>query len=422
MFLDLDNFKQVNDSLGHTTGDKLLGEIARRLGSIVGPRDLVARWGGDEFVILHRHGAGQLETPALARRIIDEIGRAVVIDGSEVIVGASIGTASAPDDGATPDVLLSNADIALYAAKADGRRGWRAFEREMDTKIQVRRLIELELRAAVANDAIDVHFQPIVDVMTRRIVAFEALARWRHPVRGAVSPAEFIPIVEEIGLMEEFGACVLRRACRACAAWPRHVSVSVNLSPSQFRSGNIEAIVEATLSASGLRPDRLDLEITESTLLDDRGDARGTLDALRARGCRISLDDFGTGYSSLSYLLSFPLDRVKIDRSFTVGLGIHERASILVESVACDEPQARHDRADRRRRDRTADADHRATRNDRRGAGLPVQPAGRVGGGARAGRSRQEPQPGGGGLKAGVLRLTRLSARRRAPRRRPNPI
>jgi diguanylate cyclase (GGDEF)-like protein len=334
MFLDLDNFKQVNDSLGHATGDKLLAEIARRLGGIVGPRDLVARWGGDEFVILHRHGVGQPDTPALARRIIEEIGRAVVIDGSEVIVGASIGTASAPDDGVTPDVLLSNADIALYAAKADGRRGWRAFEREMDTKIQVRRLVELELRIAVANDAIDVHFQPIVDVRTRRIVSFEALARWRHPVRGAVSPAEFIPILEEIGLMEEFGACVLRRACEACASWPDGVSVSVNLSPSQFRSGNIEAIVDRVLKATDLRPDRLDIEITESTLLDDRSDARRTLDALRGRGCRISLDDFGTGYSSLSYLLSFPLDRVKIDRSFTMGLGIQERASILVESVA----------------------------------------------------------------------------------------
>ena len=334
MFLDLDNFKQVNDSLGHATGDKLLAEIARRLGGIVGPRDLVARWGGDEFVILHRHSGGQTDTPALARRIIEKIGRAVVVDGSEVIVGASIGTASAPDDGTTPDVLLSKADIALYAAKADGRRGWRAFEREMDTKIQVRRLVELELRIAVANGAIDVHFQPIVDVRTRRIVSFEALARWRHPVRGAVSPAEFIPIVEEIGLMEEFGACVLWRACEACASWPDGVSVSVNLSPSQFRSGNIEAIVDRALNATNLRPDRLDLEITESTLLDDRGDARRTLEALRGRGCRISLDDFGTGYSSLSYLLSFPLDRVKIDRSFTMGLGIQERASILVESVA----------------------------------------------------------------------------------------
>ncbi len=334
MFLDLDDFKQVNDSLGHRTGDKLLAEIARRLRAIIGPRDLVARWGGDEFVILHADGPDQPTTPALARRIIDEISRAVVIDGSEVIVGASIGSASAPEDGVSPDALLSNADIALYAAKADGRRGWRAFERSMDTKIQVRRLIELELRAAVANDAIEVHFQPIVDVSTAKILGFEALARWRHPVRGPVSPAEFIPIVEEIGLMEELGAGVLRRACLACASWPEGINVSVNLSSSQFRHGNIEKTILAALEAADLAPERLDLEITESTLLDDRGDTRRTLEALRAHGLRISLDDFGTGYSSLSYLLSFPLDRIKIDRSFTLGLGIQERASILVESVA----------------------------------------------------------------------------------------
>ena len=334
MFLDLDDFKQVNDSLGHRTGDKLLTEIARRLRAIMGPRDLVARWGGDEFVILHHNGEGRPVTPAIARRIIEEVSRPVVIDGSEVVVGASIGSATAPDDGVTPDALLSNADIALYAAKADGRRGWRAFEKAMDTKIQVRRLIELELRAAVANDAIDVHFQPIVDVKTRRIVAFEALARWRHPVRGPVSPAEFIPIVEEIGLMEELGAGVLRRACAACASWPDDITVSVNLSPSQFRNGNIEKAIAEALQSADLAPERLDIEITELTLLDNRRDVRGTLDALRSRGLRVSLDDFGTGYSSLSYLLSFPLDRIKIDRSFTIGLGIQERASILVESVA----------------------------------------------------------------------------------------
>ena len=188
MFLDLDNFKQVNDSLGHRTGDKLLLEIARRLQLLVGPQDLVARWGGDEFVILHRHDADQPTTPELARLIIEATGKPVVIDGSEVVVGASIGTASAPDDGLTADALLSNADIALYAAKADGRRGWRAFEPAMDTRIQVRRLIELELRAAVATDAIHVYFQPILDVATRRIVSFEALARWRHPSRGNVRP------------------------------------------------------------------------------------------------------------------------------------------------------------------------------------------------------------------------------------------
>jgi len=212
MFLDLDDFKQVNDSLGHRIGDKLLVEIARRLCAVIGPRDLVARWGGDEFVILQHHGPGRSDTPALAKRIIDEINRAVIIDGSEVIVGASIGSATAPIDGFSPDVLLSKADIALYAAKADGRRVWRPFEPAMDTKIQIRRLIELDLRAAVATGAIDVHFQPIVAVSTRQIVGFEALARWHHALRGRITPAEFIPIVEEIGLMEELGAAVLRRA------------------------------------------------------------------------------------------------------------------------------------------------------------------------------------------------------------------
>ena len=334
MFLDLDDFKQVNDSLGHRTGDKLLVEIASRLRAIIGPRDLVARWGGDEFVILHHHEPGQLETEALAKLIIDEINRAVVIDGSEVIVGASIGSASAPDDGLSPDALLSKADIALYAAKADGRRSWRAFEQEMDAKIQIRRLIELELRAAVATDQIEVYFQPIVSVATRQIVGFEALARWRSTLLGPVSPAEFIPIVEEIGLMEEMGAAMLRRACKACAGWPEAVSVSVNLSSTQFRSGNLESTILGALADAQLAPERLDLEITESTLLEDRGDTRRTLQSLRAQGMRVSLDDFGTGYSSLSYLLSFPLDRIKIDRSFTMGLGLQERASVLVEGVS----------------------------------------------------------------------------------------
>src|ERR1700722_1234738 len=334
MFLDLDDFKQVNDSLGHRTGDKLLVEIANRLRAIIGPRDLVARWGGDEFVILHHHDPGQLETHDLAKRIIDEINRAVIIDGSEVIVGASIGSASAPDDGLSPDALLSKADIALYAAKADGRRSWRAFEQEMDAKIQIRRLIELELRAAVATDQIEVYFQPIVSVATRQIVGFEALARWRSTLLGPVSPAEFIPIVEEIGLMEEMGAAMLKRACKACAGWPDEVSVSVNLSSTQFRSGNLESTILGALADAQLAPERLDLEITESTLLEDRGDTRRTLQSLRAQGMRVSLDDFGTGYSSLSYLLSFPLDRIKIDRSFTMGLGLQERASVLVEGVS----------------------------------------------------------------------------------------
>ncbi len=334
LFLDLDDFKQVNDSLGHARGDKLLAAIAKRLQAIVRPSDLVARWGGDEFAILQRPVKDPLQTAELAEQIIREIRRPVFVDGYEVIVGASIGSASAPNDGMTPEAILSNADMALYAAKGEGRGNWRAFEKSMDAKIQIRRLIELDLRAAVANDAIEVYYQPIVAVATGEIAGFEALARWNHPVRGRVPPGEFIPIVEELGLMEEFGASVLRRACLACASWPNNISVSVNLSPMQFRNGRVEQTVLDALSAAKLAPERLDLEITESTLLDDRGSTRATLESLRKLGVRISLDDFGTGYSSLSYVLAFPLDRIKIDRSFTIGLGLQERASILVESVA----------------------------------------------------------------------------------------
>ncbi len=334
LFLDLDDFKQVNDSLGHARGDKLLTAVARRLQGIVRDTDVVARWGGDEFAILQRPVADPGQAGELAEQILCEIRRPVFIDGYEVIVGASVGSASAPKDGETPEAILSNADMALYAAKAEGRGNWRAFEKSMDAKIQIRRLVELDLRAAVANDAIEVHFQPIVEVATRQISGFEALARWNHPVRGRVSPAEFIPIVEELGLMNEFGASVLRRACVACAAWPGEVSVSVNLSPAQFRGGRVVETVREALAAANLPATRLDLEITESTLLDDRGSTRETLAALRELGVRISLDDFGTGYSSLSYVLAFPLDRIKIDRSFTIGLGLQDRASILVESVA----------------------------------------------------------------------------------------
>jgi diguanylate cyclase (GGDEF)-like protein len=334
LFLDLDDFKQVNDSLGHARGDKLLTAVARRLQGLVRETDIVARWGGDEFAILQRPVADPGEAGELAKQILREIRRPVFIDGYEVIVGASVGSASAPKDGETPEAILSNADMALYAAKAEGRGNWRAFEKSMDAKIQIRRLVELDLRAAVANDAIEVHFQPIVAVATRQISGFEALARWNHPVRGRVSPAEFIPIVEELGLMNEFGASVLRRSCLACASWPGDVSVSVNLSPAQFRSGRVVETVREALAAANLPASRLDLEITESTLLDDRGSTRETLETLRKLGVRISLDDFGTGYSSLSYVLAFPLDRIKIDRSFTIGLGLQDRASILVESVA----------------------------------------------------------------------------------------
>ena len=376
MFLDLDDFKQVNDSLGHRTGDKLLVEIARRLSAIIDPHDLVARWGGDEFVILHRHAPGQSETPAVAKRIIGEINRAVVIDGSEVIVGASIGSASAPDDGISPDALLSKADIALYAAKADGRRVWRAFEPAMDAKIQIRRLIELELRAAVASDGIDVHFQPIVAVGTGRIVGFEALARWQSAVLGSISPTEFIPIVEEIGLMEEMGAAVLRRACAACAAWPDGVSVSVNLSSTQFRNGNLEKTILGALAAANLAPERLDLEITE--IDPARGSGRH---APRAPGLtRPGLAHFARRFRHRIFepQLSPELPaRPDQDRSH-----VHDGAWRSGARVGAgrkrrrDEPPARHVRVDRRRRNSQAAQNDRNAGHDRRGARLPFQSAG----------------------------------------------
>jgi diguanylate cyclase (GGDEF)-like protein len=334
MFVDLDDFKQVNDSLGHTSGDALLVEIAKRLRAIVGANGLVARWGGDEFIILLRSSPEDDRTAELASRLLKEIEQPVFTADAEIIVGASIGSASAPQDGATPEVILSKADMALYAAKADGRRRWRPFEKAMDAKVHIRRLIELDLRTAVANDAIEIFFQPIVNVKTSKVVSFEALARWNHPVRGRMSPAEFIPVVEALGLMNDMGANVLKRACLACASWPEHVRVSVNLSPSQFKSGKLVQTVEDALRMANLSPDRLELEITESVLLDDNGATSELLQNLRSLGIHISLDDFGTGYSSLSYLLSFPLDRIKIDRSFTVGLGVHERFLTVIDSIS----------------------------------------------------------------------------------------
>ena len=333
LIVDLDNFKQVNDSLGHGCGDALLSIIAERLRVAVGSVGLVARWGGDEFTILLNTAKSE-ELSNLTGRILSEVERPVVVASNEIVVGASIGSASAPADGHSANALLSGADMALYAAKAAGRRGWRAFEVYMDKEVHIRRLIELDLRLAVASDAIDVHYQPIVNVSTSKVVSFEALARWFHPTRGKMSPADFIPIVETLGLMNEMGTNVLRRACSACASWPKGIRVSVNVSPSQLRAGKFVETVQDALRAADLDSDRLEIEITESALLDDDGAASVALQALRSIGVRISLDDFGTGYSSLSYLQNISFDRIKIDRSFIIGLGIQERSSILVESVA----------------------------------------------------------------------------------------
>ena len=334
LFVDLDQFKQVNDTLGHPAGDALLFAVAERLRNIIRDTDLVARFGGDEFVVLQTPMRDPEAASTLARRIVDELGNSYDIDGHRVVIGASVGIAIAPRDGAGADVLLKNADMALYRAKSEGRGSWRFFEPEMDVKAQARRSLELDLRHAVATEAFEVYYQPLINLKNARISTCEALLRWPHPERGMIPPAEFIPIAEEMGLIVEIGNWVLRRALLDCAQWPNDVRVAVNLSPIQFRRGNVMRAVTDALAAAGLKPERLELEITESVLLQDTEATRALLLQLRDFGVRIALDDFGTGYSSLSYLNNFPLHKVKIDRSFLAGVGENKRSLPLLRNVA----------------------------------------------------------------------------------------
>ena len=334
LFLDLDDFKQVNDSLGHARGDKLLCAVGDRLRSAVGDTDVVARWGGDEFAILLPSREDAREPSSKAERIITEINRPFQIDGYEIVIGASVGVAKLHRDGLTLETLLSNADLALYAAKGEGRNRWRSYEPQLGLNAQSRRTLEIDLRAAIANETIEVQYQPIHNAATREIVGCEALARWDHPTRGRISPAEFIPIAEELGLMDSLGRIILQRACHACASWPERIFVAVNLSPLQVRGGRVAAAIAEALELSDLAPHRLEVEITESTILHDLPSTRQTLRMIRELGVRISLDDFGTGFSSLSYLHTFPLDKIKIDRSFTMAIGSDHRASIVIASVA----------------------------------------------------------------------------------------
>jgi diguanylate cyclase (GGDEF)-like protein len=334
LFVDLDQFKQVNDTLGHPAGDALLFAVAERLRNIVRESDLVARFGGDEFVVLQTPLRNPEASATLARRIVEELSNTYDVDGHRVVIGASVGIAIAPRDGAGADVLLKNADMALYRAKSEGRGSWRFFEPEMDVKAQARRSLELDLRHAVATGAFEVHYQPLVNLKTGRISTCEALLRWRHPERGMIPPGEFIPIAEEMGLIVDIGNWVLNRACLDCAKWPDDVRVAVNLSPIQFRRGNVMRAITDALAMSGLATERLEIEITESVLLQDTEATRALLLQLREFGVRISLDDFGTGYSSLSYLHLFPLHKVKIDRSFLAALGANKRALPLLRNVA----------------------------------------------------------------------------------------
>jgi diguanylate cyclase (GGDEF)-like protein len=334
LFVDLDQFKQVNDTLGHPAGDALLFAVAERLRNIIRESDLVARFGGDEFVVLQTPLRNPDAAAMLARRIVEELSNTYDIDGHRVVIGASVGIAVAPRDGAGADVLLKNADMALYRAKSEGRGSWRFFEPEMDVKAQARRSLELDLRHAVATGAFEVYYQPLINLKTGKISTCEALLRWQHPERGMISPVEFIPIAEEMGLIVDIGNWVLRRACLDCAQWPGDVHVAVNLSPIQFRRGNVMRAITEALGTAELATERLEIEITESVLLQDTEATRALLLQLREFGVRISLDDFGTGYSSLSYLHLFPLHKVKIDRSFLSDVGANKRSLPLLRNVA----------------------------------------------------------------------------------------
>lgn len=332
--LDLDRFKDVNDTIGHPMGDRLLQLAADRLRDCVEEGDTVARLGGDEFAILQMSELEPSAAKALACRICDVLSQPFNLDNHQVVVGASVGIAIAPTDGGNPDQLLKNADMALYRAKNDGRGIYRFFEPEMDARMQARRCLELDLRRALEVSEFELHYQPLVDLRTNEIRGFEALLRWQHPLRGNVSPAEFIPVAEEIGLINPLGEWVLRKACMEAAHWPSHVKIAVNISPAQFRNEHLIQTVFSALAKSGIDARRLELEITEHALLQNNESTLKTLHSLRDMGVRIAMDDFGTGYSSLSYLRSFPFDKIKIDRSFVKDLSEREDADVIVAAVA----------------------------------------------------------------------------------------
>src|ERR1700733_11627387 len=333
MILGIDNFKAVNDTLGHGVGDKLLRGVAKRLRSTLREEDTLARLNSDEFAIVQSGLARPEDAVLLSRRLLEAVGQPYLIDGHSIVIGASAGIAMAPGDGDDSEKLLKNADMALSRAKNDSRGTFSFFEAGMDARAQSRRKTEIDLRAAIQNDVLRPHYQPLIDLASGRITGLEALVRWPHPERGMISPAEFIPVAEETGLINAIGALMLQRACTDAAIWPDDVRVAVNLSPAQFRTGNLLSVVMDALKQSGLPPKRLELEITETVLLEKSSQVLATLHALRALGVRISMDDFGTGYSSLSYLRSFPFDKIKIDQSFVRDLGANRDAQAIVRSI-----------------------------------------------------------------------------------------
>ncbi len=333
LVLGLDNFKAVNDTLGHGIGDKLLRGVAKRLRSMLCEEDTLARLNSDEFAIVQSGLTRPEDAALLARRLLQAIGAPYLLEGHSVVIGASIGIAMAPGDGDESEKLLKHADMALSRAKNDSRGMFSFFEAGMDARAQSRRKIEIDLRDAIQRDMLQPYYQPLVDLTSGRITGLEALVRWPDPERGMISPAEFIPVAEETGLISAVGALMLHRACADAALWPDNVRVAVNLSPLQFRAGNLLSQVMDALKRSGLAAERLELEITETLLLEKSSQVQATLHALRALGVRISMDDFGTGYSSLSYLRSFPFDKIKIDQSFVRDLGTNRDAQAIVRAI-----------------------------------------------------------------------------------------
>ena len=334
LMLDLDRFKEINDSLGHPVGDALLKIAAERLRSCVRDTGTVARWGGDEFALVEDVTDPVVEAAALAERIQTALSTPFDLNDHQVTIGSSIGIAIAPADGSDPDQLIKNADLALYRAKGDGRAAYRFFEPEMNRLMQARRELERDLRTALTNGEFELYYQPFVNLQTNQISGCEALLRWNHPQRGMVLPAEFIPLAEETGLIAPIGEWVLRKACAEAARWPDCVNIAVNLSPAQLKSLKLVPVVVSALANSGLAPQRLELEVTESVMMQDSESSFATLDHLHDLGVRIALDDFGTGYSSLSFLRRFPFDKIKIDRSFVNELtNANEDARLIVRSL-----------------------------------------------------------------------------------------
>jgi diguanylate cyclase (GGDEF)-like protein len=331
--LDLDDFKIVNDTLGHPAGDRLLQAVAVRLTSCARAVDIVARQGGDEFAIVQTELEKPEDADSVAQRIVTVISEPYDLDGSQVVIGVTIGVAVAPGDGIQSEQLLKNADIALYRAKSEERGGYSFFEAGMDARLQARRALEAELRTAIRTGQFELFYQPLFDLQSGEVTCLEALLRWRHPVRGIIAPADFIPIAEETGLIVPIGEWVLRQACAEAMRWPGQIKVAVNLSAAQFRGRKLVQAVTGALVGSGLPGQRLELEITETVLMQNTEATLDILHQLRALEARISMDDFGTGYSSLSYLRSFPFDKVKIDRSFVHDLSGKESSIAIVRAI-----------------------------------------------------------------------------------------